>query len=569
MAYTAWTIASFWQFTVDDAYISGRFARNLAHDLTLSWNPGLPATEGYTNFLYVLLMAAADRLTIDPVLAGKAIGVACTFAILVYLIVLGQRVFGSRWAGLVGAAVFAAYGATPVHAVSGLETMFYTLLLLALADVGRRLWCCDPERSGRHAACLGLLGLAAAWTRPEGVGVFLAVAAIVLGSRRALFNRKTLRALLLTFFLPGLVYMGWRLWYFGYLFPNTFYHKVSSSGMDAALQYFRAFALSLGPLVLLVVALGFRWQRAFLAPVVVVLAALPIYLWTNVSNMGYAYRFVYPALVLVALLVTAASGNLLRALRSVSGRGGLAEPLRAAVLILLLTPQLSRDGDAHQRYYISRYSPGLRSAHVAVGKLLQSVSPTGRLVVWSDAGAIPYFSGWIALDAGGLVDRQIAHHGLSNEYLFAFMPDAIVMTENTPYLANDKGQWKCDQLSAHPPGASMRDLAPSRFRMIMRRGFMRAPVPSTARCGGRSRSRRIMSRSSPSLRVARCRSRFRFWPTDPRKSSFVSRTRTRPRVMWRAWGAYIRPCPANRTGSNSRCMTDTPTIGSPASSTSV
>src|ERR1700704_4151585 len=41
----------------DDAMISMRYARNLAHGYGLVWNPGGEHVEGYTNFLWVLGMA--------------------------------------------------------------------------------------------------------------------------------------------------------------------------------------------------------------------------------------------------------------------------------------------------------------------------------------------------------------------------------------------------------------------------------------------------------------------------------------------------------------------------------
>ena len=42
----------------DDAMVSMTYARNLAAGAGLVWNPGGPAVEGYTNFLWTLWMAA-------------------------------------------------------------------------------------------------------------------------------------------------------------------------------------------------------------------------------------------------------------------------------------------------------------------------------------------------------------------------------------------------------------------------------------------------------------------------------------------------------------------------------
>ena len=44
------------RFIQDDAFISLRYAFNLLHGDGLVWNPGQPPVEGYTNFLWTLLL---------------------------------------------------------------------------------------------------------------------------------------------------------------------------------------------------------------------------------------------------------------------------------------------------------------------------------------------------------------------------------------------------------------------------------------------------------------------------------------------------------------------------------
>ena len=56
----------------DDAMISMRYARNLAEGHGLVWNGSEPPVEGFTNFLWVLVMAAAHAL---PLAASKTSGV--------------------------------------------------------------------------------------------------------------------------------------------------------------------------------------------------------------------------------------------------------------------------------------------------------------------------------------------------------------------------------------------------------------------------------------------------------------------------------------------------------------
>jgi hypothetical protein len=58
----------------DDAYISLRYADNLVHGHGLTFNVG-DRVEGYSNFLWVILMAGAVKLGIHPVAFVKVVGV--------------------------------------------------------------------------------------------------------------------------------------------------------------------------------------------------------------------------------------------------------------------------------------------------------------------------------------------------------------------------------------------------------------------------------------------------------------------------------------------------------------
>ena len=68
---------SFW-FVCDDAYISFRYAKNLADGHGLRFNLGdhLPV-EGYSNFLWVLLAAAFERLDMAPATYVPGVSLLC------------------------------------------------------------------------------------------------------------------------------------------------------------------------------------------------------------------------------------------------------------------------------------------------------------------------------------------------------------------------------------------------------------------------------------------------------------------------------------------------------------
>ena len=68
-------------FLGDDAFIIFRYADQLVRGHGLTWNPG-EWVEGYTSFLWTLLMAASLRLGVAPELSSNAIGILCGVTLL-------------------------------------------------------------------------------------------------------------------------------------------------------------------------------------------------------------------------------------------------------------------------------------------------------------------------------------------------------------------------------------------------------------------------------------------------------------------------------------------------------
>src|SRR6185295_18291193 len=62
-----WKVRS---FTVDDAYISFRYARNFSRGLGLVYNPG-ERIEGYTNFLWTVMLGIGIKVGFDPDVLAK------------------------------------------------------------------------------------------------------------------------------------------------------------------------------------------------------------------------------------------------------------------------------------------------------------------------------------------------------------------------------------------------------------------------------------------------------------------------------------------------------------------
>src|SRR4051812_36252679 len=75
------------RLTLDDAYITFRYARHLAEGYGLgAWNRTGEHVEGYSSLLWTLLLAGAARLGVDVRLASKVLGAAASLVVIAALV---------------------------------------------------------------------------------------------------------------------------------------------------------------------------------------------------------------------------------------------------------------------------------------------------------------------------------------------------------------------------------------------------------------------------------------------------------------------------------------------------
>ncbi len=212
--------ASTLSFVTDDAFISFRYAKNLVNGMGLVFNPG-ERVEGFTNFLWTLIIAAGMKFGWEPVAFSTRLGIAFGAATIGLACWLSFRRSRGRVAGglflPLAAALLVLHHDFAAFATGGLETMFVTFLLTAayalLADAP----------TPRHLLFAGMLMVCAMMARPDAV-VFLAAMAAFLAftGERPLRELSAFLAPTVLLFAP---YWAWRAAYFGFFFPNAFYAK--------------------------------------------------------------------------------------------------------------------------------------------------------------------------------------------------------------------------------------------------------------------------------------------------------------------------------------------------------
>ncbi len=221
-------VQAVWPFTIDDMYITLRYAKHWATGLGLLWNVGESPVEGYSNFSFLLLGRLAYFLNVDPVLMLKGVGVVGLWMLTGALFLLSRLWVRARFA-LIPCVWLLAYRGQILWTVSGLETAVYEALVVfsvyfLLRGLGYRAYPLErSEYRMRWFAFAGVCLAVAGMTRPEALALMvLFLGLVAVGRWRSWRGFCVFGGVLALCFLP---YFIWRWHYFGRLFPNPVYCK--------------------------------------------------------------------------------------------------------------------------------------------------------------------------------------------------------------------------------------------------------------------------------------------------------------------------------------------------------
>jgi arabinofuranosyltransferase len=429
-----------YNFVTDDAYISFVYSRNFAEHGELAFNLGDPV-EGYTNFSWTVLLGALMVIGIPPELSSRVLGTACALITLLLVARLIERALGRRtsWSA-VPALLLASSSGYACWSSGGLETQLFTVLVTGALDAV--VAAVDRPRAIRRAGALLAL---AAMTRPEGVLVAAVLGAVwvvhrVVARRPGVRDELFAAAWFLALWLP---WFAWRCWYYGWLFPNTYYVKASGSWIDAgsptahlardmqshgAYYVWRWIEQTHVLYALPLVALGLwsarrpRTPRFALGLACAVLAAvyLPYTISVGGDFMGL-HRFVMPMFVVAALLVVLGLEELVRLVPArwlPDARRPIAA-IAAAVVVaggfaysqLQLTRQSLRPRNYMPDRGIDtpRFLIDYTEDRAAIGRAMEPCFRPDDFSIVGGAGAQPYHARMRGIDVFGLVSDRIAH----------------------------------------------------------------------------------------------------------------------------------------------------------------
>lgn len=390
----------FWGQIGDDSYIFFRYAANLAEHGALVWNIGEIPVEGFSSPLWVLLLAGLAPL-LDIVWASKFLG--AIFA--VFSLIRVWQISEKNTLSVLGASLGMGF---LYWSVSGLETSLYCFLLLSSLLA---------LRGNASVFWIALLGL----VRPEAPFLLFIGVGILFWKQR----RWDVWFLM----VPTLVYLGFRLWYFGDLLPNTYFAKATG---DPITQILRGLQYSLLPIV----AVFFLWKNEILEYTEML---IPLLVLGIVIGGGGDWMWHDRLLVPIYLVLWSWSG-LFCGFRRIG-----------MMVVLLSTSVHWRHWDdiirGNQLSMLEYQEGTLVEASRQVAEEIEQNIPTGATIAINHAGALPYFLlDYSFIDMTGLNDRWIArkkgslHEKFDSEYVLDQEPDLIVMNS----LSNPKAGFTAD-----------------------------------------------------------------------------------------------------------------------------
>jgi len=446
-----------WPFTADDSFITMRYAANLAAGYGPTYNAGHPAVEGCTTFLWMALLAVPHLLHLDAALFAKLAGVVATVATLVlvfrWVVRLSSDLDPGRRAvpGAIAVLLLVSLFPTPVHAVSGMETALFTLLLLLFLRMLTDVVDDQPTaaRGGLSTVGLPVVGLLLSLTRPEG-NLVVAIGLLSAWWQLPPHERSPLARRTVVFYvLPGAVYFAWRFLYYRHLMPLPYYVKATSRellpGFPPVLGLVRYFGLYAGTLVVL----GLVGIRRTLFPALIAAGALVAYCLRPIHIMGFCWRYVFPVVPFLCVIAGRGTAVLWSWTRSMAGsrpNQRAVAPAFAACVVAAMIGGLAFD--APRRLRTERdYGTGMNAAHIPLGRRLAEFPSAGRppLLAIGDAGAVPYYSNWPTLDTFGLNDERIAlTHEHRADYVLSRHPDLLVLvsTSRDVFAADPELPWE-------------------------------------------------------------------------------------------------------------------------------
>jgi arabinofuranosyltransferase len=408
----AFALAYFNRFVQDDAFISFRYAQNLADGQGLVWNAG-ERIEGYTNFLWTILMTVPLAAGIDVVAFSYAVGLLSLVGTLFFTFKLSRLVCRSNAAALLTVLLLGANYSFSAYATGGLETQLHAFLIAAAVFTAL-----SGIASKSRLLAASLLSAAALLTRLDSAVVLAPVYAFVLWrvwktDQSMAAERKSKRAAALAVPAAAIVgaWLAWKYAYYGGVIPNSYYAKATISLVSGWMGFAYLYEFLMSYLLLPFLVIGAWRARRLLRPAGPRLLVIILLLWAGyivrVGGDFMEFRFILPilpfAMTLLAWLIVSFGRRVRVVLACVVLAGSLWHALTFDTAAGVASIEKLRG-------HIENEDENWDEVGRVLGHLFAG-EPDSVTIATTAAGAVPYFSRLKTIDMFGMNDEWVARKG--------------------------------------------------------------------------------------------------------------------------------------------------------------
>lgn len=413
-------LAWYHRWMADDAFISFRYAENFVRGFGLVWNHG-EYVEGYTNFLWTMMMSAVIALRGNPAVYSQYIGIVFFLVSLILTYRISIGIFRSNTVAFIIMILLGLNYSFNAFATGGLESSMQTALFLTLAYLCTRTFL-TSNWSLKTTLGISLIVSVAVLTRLDSVIFCIGlIVPVYFFARKTTILNKNITGHFILFGIPLILILGawfiWKLSYYGDILPNTFYTKVATptSARHGAFYLYFFFIEYL----LLIFPIWWMFRiKAFFNSGNRILIILFIAMTAWLSYIVYIggdhieFRFLVPVIPFLFIII---GWLIFSTVRRMVIRLFFIALILAGTIYHELTYKDSADPDSgiaplHQ--FDEEFTREFGEWSRAGRSLKTAFNGDDRIwIATSGAGAIPYYSNLPTIDMLGLTDRWIARHG--------------------------------------------------------------------------------------------------------------------------------------------------------------
>lgn len=407
----------------DDAMISMQYAKNFAHGDGLVWNVGGERIEGYSNPLWVLVMAIVHLFPLQLTETSfyvKLISLACLFINLLMVKGLAEQFSKNRIVPLASIFLTGFYYSLNNWALQGMEVGFQAMLLSSALLLGLR----GLQRGRFQPWMYALFGLLVVLRMDSAAPALAATAAFAWIDPAN--RRKHLLGGALSVFGVLLALTAWRIAYYGDPLPNTYYLKLGagssllriSIGLRRLVDFIWLGNWALFALPLLLPLFLDRSKKLWpLYAASLAQTAYSVYIGGDAwEHIGGANRFISVVMPLFFVLYAHTLGQLAGlALAGLKKKLVWAAPLANVLLavwagVSLLSFNASLVSNGFYRWTLIARPIFTESAqrYAGMGIVLGQITEPEAVIAVITAGNLPYFSERTSIDLLGKMDPVIA-----------------------------------------------------------------------------------------------------------------------------------------------------------------